>query len=207
MVPANTVDIGFSPFSKWVARPDVSREIEELLIGISQEVDNPELPQTIKAEICADMYSQYLRRIGTLLLYFRQREIPARMVLEQAKGQSQPSVEMPDFVIEEVAQTGPLGIVGEIQAVVSAYSYWPGGNTNLEMIGAVIYTGKTHLSDLLFWFNPLVAGSVEQATEALMEELKKRGVHDIAVLNEVSPFRIGSDCLQVVLQGPLRDED
>ena len=75
------------------------------------------------------------------------------------------------------------------------------------MIGAVIYTGKTHLSDLLFWFNPLVAGSVEQATEALMEELKKRGVHDIAVLNEVSPFRIGSDCLQVVLQGPLRDED
>lgn len=194
------MEIQFYPFSKWAARPDVVQEVEELFSVISGDDDDPEPLQSPHAEMYADLYAQYLRRMRTMLLYLTQRKIAAKIVLEQTKN------EMPDFVMEEISQTGPVGIVdGKIIAVVSSHSHWPKGNTGIDMIGATIYTGTTHLTSLLFWPNPLVDDSEEKATDALLQELTKRCVQKVIMADQILPFEICPHCHQVLLPG-LPDE-
>ncbi|CAA7600478.1 Hypothetical protein DEACI_1131 [Acididesulfobacillus acetoxydans] len=96
----------FFSFPKWLACANVKKEIRQILTAVQEEGDDPDLLRSPEADICIDLYVQYLRRMRTILLYATQRQIPARTVISKHAGRR--SGAMADFLMEEVAPTGPL---------------------------------------------------------------------------------------------------
>ncbi|KLU63096.1 hypothetical protein CEB3_c05160 [Peptococcaceae bacterium CEB3] len=193
---AGAIEIKYFSFSEWLTSPDVAKQMKEIFDTMSEEEDDPEHLQTLQTHMYAFMYSRYLRNMRTMLLYLKKREIAAKIVLGETKN------EMPDFFIEEIPQTSSLGVAGKIRAVVSLHSIWPGTNTGADMIGAAIYAGDTHVSDLLLWLNPLVDGCEEKAIEPLLQKITtKWEIQKIIMAQNTLPFEICPHCRQVRLPG------
>lgn len=181
----------------------------------------------IMADTLAEDYASYVRRVRTSLAFFKKRGIPVRVTLGDTARASEIFAsegldphnsaawaqvssafpEMPDFVLEEYGSCGPLGVVrraGDLKAAITCYSHWPDSPV-MDMAAAAVCMGSQHLVNIACWLNPLKtgdSGAVEKAVDALCEELQRRGVKKIAMIDGVFPFEVCPCCGEMISRVP-----
>lgn len=223
-----TVDVSFFTFSQWKQRTDVKCSFEELesfpkeykSFGAEFSGDfDEEIHSEIAAEILTEEYINHIRCVRTSLAFFKKHGIPVRVTLGNAEyasafftekgldpddpaAWSQVSLafpEMPEFVLEEIGSSGPLGVVtknSKLKAVITCYSHYPNSPV-IDLVAATVYMGSQNLVTVACWLNPLKSvdpTATEKAVNILLEELSRRGVKEISVIDGVLPFKVCSCC-------------
>ena len=171
-------------------------------------------------------YARHLRQVRTMLLWQRQRNQPTpiavgsvpkaehlfkEMGLDPDDQGSWSAVvtsfdPMPDVLLETSRPCGPAGVVGQpadVTAVISVLSHLPGLAPSVDCIGAAIYAGRTHMTDLFAWCNPLAgAGAYTKAIDVLMTQFEKYGVDEVVEMEGMLPFEVCPDCGRLTLRVP-----
>ncbi|SMB96135.1 SEC-C motif-containing protein [Thermanaeromonas toyohensis ToBE] len=226
LVPVKEIAVNFFPFGEWFKRADVIREMEEYRTELEEAEDDPELLAEVLADIRAEEYARYLRRVRTMLLYCRERNISAKVVVgdvrraeaffkEKGLDALEPPAwaaasavfePMPDFLIEELGFCGPLGVAAsgqKLKAALSLISHLPGVAPAPDAVGAVVHAGTRHVASLVAWVNPLGGWeAVEGAVDALVEELSRRGVKEMTMIDGLLPFEACPCCGRLSLRVP-----
>lgn len=226
LFPVKDVAVSFYSLNEWIQRPDVRAEIGEYLADLEEMEDDPEIRASVLAEIAAEEYSRYVRRIRTMLLYYRKKGIPAKVVVgsvrraeayfaEKNLDPLDPSAwaaashvfdAMPDFAIEELYSCGPVGVTAsrqKLRAALSLISHWPGVVPGPDAVGAVICAGSVHMISLVAWLNPLAGpDAFEKAASALLDELSRRGVDQVTLADGILPFEVCPCCGKFALRVP-----
>lgn len=225
LVLAKGAAVNFFTFREWFERADVKQEMEECVAELEEMDGDPDLRSEILAEIKGEEYARYIRRLRTMLLCYRERGIPIEVMAGDVRRAEayfaregldprDPSAwaacafdVMPEFLLEEQSSCGPVGAVAsgqKLRAAVSFYSHWPGVFPGVDATGVAVYAGATHLVSLVAWLNPLANWEIaaEKAADALFEELRRRNVRDICVVDGVFPFEVCPRCGGISLRVP-----
>ncbi|ACX52542.1 SEC-C motif domain protein [Ammonifex degensii KC4] len=226
--PLKRFEVNFFTFNEWIRRPDVLEEERE---GFDAEFEGedltPEERESLRAFYRADTYARYLRRIRTMLLHFELNGRPVELKVgnvERAraffreKGLSplDPAAwaaashafdEMPECVLEVLDACGPLGEAvspTDLKAAIGLYSHMPGSPQLPDFVGAAVCAGSQQVFALAAWLNPLRGEeALDAATEAVMEELTRRGVSKVAVISEeFLPIDVCPCCGKLTLRVP-----
>ncbi|HUW65748.1 MAG TPA: SEC-C metal-binding domain-containing protein [Spirochaetia bacterium] len=195
----------FYTLGEWYARPD--------LAGTDYGVRAVE-------------YARHLRQIRTMLLWHRQREQSAQITVgsvqkaehlfrEMGLDPDDPGSwsavvtgfePMPDVFLETSRPCGPTGVVSkasDVTAVINVLSHLPGLAPSVDCIGAAIYAGRTNISNLFAWCNPLAgSGAYEKAMDVLMAQFDKYGVNETLMMEGMLPFEVCPDCGAMTLRVP-----
>ncbi len=202
----NSIDINFFTFSEWLARPDINKWLAEYFVqsSIELQTDTKEYKELF-AEIQIEYYAQYLRRLRTMFLYFRQKNIPTRVMLGNNKQaaayfaqnnlspyepMSWASVShifemMPEFVFEQANPFAPLYIVNPTMKLTATVYFicHLEDSPIADAIGVIIYTAKQQIANLVAWLNPLSdIKAYDAALDEIVEKLISYGVEDISIL-------------------------
>lgn len=226
VLPIADTTFSFYPFGEWIQRTDVRSEIEEYKAELEDMEDDPETRASALAEIVAEDYNRYVRRTRTMLWYYHKKNISAKVVAgnvrraeayfaEKSLDSHDPSAwaaatfafePMPDFLIEDLGSCGPLGVAisgQKLKAALSLVSHWPGMSPVPDAVGAAVYAGARHVAGLAAWLNPSAGWDVaEKATEALLEELSRRGVEQIILVGDIQSFKACSCCGRLTFPVP-----
>lgn len=224
--PAQNLVVSFFTLGEWMQRPEVRAKLLEHTSDLAELDDDPETCAEIMAEIAAEEYSRYVRDIRTLLLYYRTRGAPVKVVMgdsQRAKSHfaekqldPQDSVawasaalvfdEMPDFWVETVSPYGPFGAVKPnqtLRAALSFINHWPGVSLEPDAIGAAVFAGTRHLYSVVAWLNPLAGpDALSRAADALVEKLTHAGVAEFAYIDGILPFELCVCCGRLSLRAP-----
>ena len=194
--PLQGYALPFYTFSEWFKRPDTK--------------------DVVYAERALE-YARYIRRLRTMLLFCRQKNIPVNLTVgkvekafdvfekksldptEQTSWAYAASLfeEMPDVLVEKILPCGPAGIVSsrrQAEATLTYFSHMP-ESPMLDCVGASIHSGKTRLCGLIAWLNPLAGEAVyEEAADALFDTFKEYDVTKVCTVNGVLPFESCPEC-------------
>ncbi len=211
-LPFNEIAVPFYTFKEYFKRPDIQAEMQKYWDELEEISESPQEFAVIGESIKADEYAKYLRGLKTTLLFLKKNNIPFKLTLGNVERAEEffkkenldpfqldswitaaPIFEpMSDFLIEEQVLTGPSSIITgkeEIKACLSFLSHFPYVAPVPDAVGAVVYAGDKHVSSTVFWFNPATTIEiVNKAMEAALEELNKRGVEKIVMIEEIVPF-------------------
>jgi len=170
------------------------------------------------------LYSDYMHRMRTTILFAKRNNIKTKIVLastEKAldffeKENLDPFdelswalavnvfSEMPKYIIEEEPDLQNYRS-SRLRAAVSLLSYMPRLNPVPDALAALIFDGQEPVSQIIFWFNPTDIEMLEgKGAELFVKELRKRGIREIVMLDNMYPFTSPADSNELILDAPTK---
>lgn len=206
VISSNKLEINFYTYDEYLKRPDLRKTESEILAKFPQEEGNE-----IRAAFLQDQYAAYQRRLRTMILFSRLKNIQVTLKVVHTEKAAAYLGQNPNLnwshttalfdtmgdahleILGDCASTrrNAFGEGSDLKAIVGIYSHAPEYPQIPDFIGAAVFDGPEQVTALASWINPAHGTkAVDGALEALMNELARRNVQEITLIPGIMPLEV-----------------
>ena len=218
------LSLPFFTYLEFHKRPDVMADVTLYAEKAKITAKTPNRANQAISRYKSALYSDYMHRMRTTILFALRNNIKTKIVLASTEkaldffkkegldpfsGVSWALAvnifpEMPEYFIEEEPglHYRPFG---RLRAAVSLLSYMPRLNPAPDALAALIFNGQKPVSQIIFWLNPADIKMLEgKSAELFVKELRRRGIREIVMLENMYPFTSPADSNELILDVPTK---